>query len=190
MPKVQWKSRTKDDLTIEVWEHLDCESVGARELAQIQQAVREAFGEGAVDSPASIARLLADEGAVLRHPEILECDIRWREKTIFGLFPADEQLSFDNLVDASESIRKLESLRNSLKERNEPNGLQRLQQMALRFKRNAELAGRSKILARKERFEAREIAQWLTIWLQEPELFENWVSLRRLSAEFIREMQQ
>jgi hypothetical protein len=30
----------------------------------------------------------------------------------------------------------------------------------------------------------REISEWLTIWLQSPELFENWIKLRRDSAEF------
>ena len=53
---VKWKSRTRHDLIIEVWEDLDCESVGARELEQIQEVLREKFGEGARDSPASIAR--------------------------------------------------------------------------------------------------------------------------------------
>ena len=71
----RWRSRTKQDLVIEVWEALDCESVGARELEQIQEALRERFGEGALASPAAIARMVADEGAVLRHPEVCECDL-------------------------------------------------------------------------------------------------------------------
>jgi hypothetical protein len=71
MSERKWKSRTKRDLMIEVWEALDCESVGAIELEAIAQAVREKFGEGAVESHASVARLLADEGAELRHAEVL-----------------------------------------------------------------------------------------------------------------------
>ena len=63
------KSRTKNDLMIEVWETLDCENVGAKEIIAIEKAVRERFGEAAVDSPMVIARLLADEGAELRSEE-------------------------------------------------------------------------------------------------------------------------
>ena len=63
-----WQSRTKRDLIIEVWEALDCESVGARELEQIQQVLAEELGLGAVESPGSIARVVADVGAALRHP--------------------------------------------------------------------------------------------------------------------------
>ncbi|HVG28630.1 MAG TPA: hypothetical protein VM864_02820, partial [Pyrinomonadaceae bacterium] len=62
-----WRARTKRELMIEVWEHLDCETVGAEELEKIVAAVRERFDGGAVESPAAVARLLADEGAELRH---------------------------------------------------------------------------------------------------------------------------
>ena len=31
---------------------------------------------------------------------------------------------------------------------------------------------------------AEEIAQWLTIWLQTPQIFSEWLSLRRSTADF------
>jgi hypothetical protein len=34
-----------------------------------------------------------------------------------------------------------------------------------------------------------ESAQWITLWLQSPELFENWVKLRRASPDFRRNFQ-
>ena len=77
-----WSARNKRDLIIEVWEYLDCESVGASELEQIQQALTEKFGAGALTSPASIARTVADEGAALRHPEVFQCDLKWREQNL------------------------------------------------------------------------------------------------------------
>ena len=80
MGATKWRARTIPDLIIEVWEALDCESVGARELKQIQQALQEKFGEGALESPAAIARTVADEGAVLRHPEVFDCDLKWRRQ--------------------------------------------------------------------------------------------------------------
>src|SRR6266446_7946862 len=93
-------ARTKEDLIVEVWEQLDCDSVGAAELEQIQKAIRERFGEGAVDSPASIARLLADEGAILRHPEVLECDADWRVRaSAVSELPA---VNFEGLEAAAE----------------------------------------------------------------------------------------
>ena len=31
---------------------------------------------------------------------------------------------------------------------------------------------------------AQELAQWLTVWLQNPQIFEDWLALRRATAEF------
>ena len=63
-----WTSRTKQDLIIEVWEKLDCESVGAAEIEAIEEAVRARYGEAAVESPMHIARRLPTKAP--------PCDIR------------------------------------------------------------------------------------------------------------------
>ena len=68
------------------------EVVGASELERIENAFLEHFGS--TISPASIARVLADHGARLGHPEILQADARWREKQ--SLFNADD-LEFTKL---------------------------------------------------------------------------------------------
>ena len=181
---VKWKSRTRHDLIIEVWEDLDCESVGARELEQIQEVLREKFGEGAQDSPASIARTLADEGAVLRHPEVFDYDTQWRERLISGVVPS-ESLSFSNLPEASESIRKLESWRREFAGASKQGELRRLQEFALKTKQDLQLVARSRVVDTKKRFEAGEVVQWLTIWMLDPTIFEDWLSLRKRSAEFV-----
>ena len=36
----------------------------------------------------------------------------------------------------------------------------------------------------KKRAEKSEIAEWFTIWMQSPEVFENWVLLRQNSKDF------
>ena len=73
---------SRRDLIVSEWRRLGAASLGSDELIRIQQAIGEAFGEQAVESPATIARDLAHEGAELRHPEIIECDARWREARI------------------------------------------------------------------------------------------------------------
>ncbi len=181
---VTWKSRTRHDLIIEVWEDLDCESVGARELEQIQQALRQKFGEGAQDSPASIARTVADEGAVLRHPEVFDYDTQWREQRISGVVPS-ESLSFSNLSEASESIRKLESWRREFAGDGKQGELRQLQEFALKTKQDLQLVARSRVVDTRKGLEAGEVVQWLTIWMLDPAIFEDWLSLRKRSAEFV-----
>lgn len=182
----RWRARTKQDLIIEVWESLDCESVGTHELKQIQEVVRQNFGAGSVDSPASIARTLADEGAVLRHPDVLFLDTEWRERELSALIPPDE-LNFSSLAEASASIKKLDALRRKFEEYNEQQQLHGLREMALKVKQDALGMARSKTVERQARLEAKEIAQWLTVWLQSPDIFEDWLSLRQRSPAFMRQ---
>src|SRR5439155_18104860 len=113
-------ARTRNELTIEVWVGLGRAAVGENELGEIQRAIAKRFGAGAVDSPAAIARLLADEGAELRHPEIIEFDARWREAQIakdaadFSVFDRFDAAKALRLKQAESLINKLETLPNRL----------------------------------------------------------------------------
>jgi hypothetical protein len=179
----RWKSRTKRELIIEVWEYLDCESVGTRELEEIQEALREKFGDGALESPASIARTVADEGAVLRHPEVFECDLNWRQRIIEKRVLKDG-LDFTDLSLAFESVVRIEEKRLQLQTHNEIKGLRELRGAVAAARAEALLRARSKILDEGQRREAKEISEWLGVWLQAPELFSDWLDLRRRSPEF------
>jgi hypothetical protein len=95
----------RDEFIIEVWEAMGKEVVGASELGVIESAIIERFGTAI--SPAAIARVLADHGARLGHPEILQADARWREKQ--SLFTPDD-LEFGNLEAARKLINKIEQL--------------------------------------------------------------------------------
>lgn len=173
-----WSAVTRRDLIIEVWEALDCDSVGARELEQIQQALGEKFGAGAIESPAAIARVVADEGAALRHPEVFEFDLKWRAGKSFP------NLDFSSLKPALESFREVEMQRGELEQTKEHAGLQQLSEVIAAARQDSLLLARSKILAPQERAEAREVSEWLRVWLVAPELFRDWLELRMRSAEF------
>lgn len=183
MKKDQWESRTKRDLMIEVWEKLDCESVGARELEAVTEAVRGRFGEGAVESPARVARLLADEGAELRHSEVLEADARWRaDDPHDALFR--NVLKFSTFDEAAASIKRLDNLRREFKRRADREGLRRVQDTVLKGRRRAEMIARNASVNERKRAEKAEIAEWFAVWLRQPEIFDDWLDLRRRSPDF------
>jgi len=98
LEKLNPQSLNKRELILNAWEELDCESVGRKELEQLQQSILEVLGEAAVDSPAAIARIVADEGAHLRHPEVLEYDSEWRQQQLAQF--ENWNLSFASLSDA------------------------------------------------------------------------------------------
>lgn len=168
-----WNSRNKTDLIIEVWEKLDCESVGAAEIEAIEIVVLEEFGPQAVDSPMVIARMLADEGAQLRHSEIMTLYLVRRAEVPY----ASELRNLFDLTDLRttlRSIRNAESLRKVFASEGDLEGLRRLRELAIKMK--GEPVRLTMI--------RKEANEWLTIWLQSPDLFDNWIRLRVSSAEF------
>lgn len=133
---VMWHSRTRNDLIIEVWEKLDCESVGGSEIEAIMEAVRGKFGSGAVGSPTRIARLLADEGAVLRHSEILKMFVDRHQN---GPYDAAFRniLRLESLKSALASLRNLENLRKKYAAEGDREGLRLIRETAGKGKAKA-----------------------------------------------------
>ena len=164
-----------------VWESLDCDSVGARELEALQAALKENFGPGGLMSPAAIARVVADEGAVLRHPEVFECDFKWRETNLRKVKSGND-LDFSDLSSAFASIVKLEERRLQQPDKESAS----LRHMVSAARDEALLQARSKVIDKELREQQKEIANWLSVWLQSPALFSDWLDLRRRSLEFIK----
>ena len=167
--------RTQELLIIDVWKPMDKEVVGAPELESIQETIDERFGVSV--SPASIARALADHGVRLGHPEILQADLRWRERN--QLF-TPEDLTFATLDAANALIEKIETLRQQFE--NDAGMAERLRHEVRQFKTELDLLAANEKATNREL--AQEVAQWLTIWLQTPQIFSDWLSLRRGTADF------
>ncbi len=153
---------TKEQVIVEVWDKSAKDIVGAPDLTLIQGALIQRFGSES--SPASIARVLADHGARLGHPEILQADSRWREQQ--HLFTPDD-LAFDTIEAAGAFIEKLQQLQLT----------QSLRQSIQQIKQELDFLGARRPVAR-------EAAQWLTVWLQNPQIFSEWLDLRRSTVEF------
>ncbi|HKP45415.1 MAG TPA: hypothetical protein VJT50_02350 [Pyrinomonadaceae bacterium] len=178
--KHKWQSRTKRDLIIEVWEALDCESVGEAELVAIQATIGETLGEGAIDSPAAIARVVAEEGAVLRHPEILECDFKWRDAKASLIADFD----FSTLRAALDAFRQLELKRSEFEAATDTAALGQLRLAVTGIRESWLLTAKSKIAEPRQRNEAAEVAEWIRVWLLTPDMFQDWLDLRMRSDEF------
>ncbi|HEV2834079.1 MAG TPA: hypothetical protein VGW58_02115 [Pyrinomonadaceae bacterium] len=161
-------ANAKEQLILEIWAETGKDSAGAAELDLIQQKLIERLGVQGSESPASIARTLADQGVHLRHPEVLEADVRWREREVLTVFTSDE-LNFATIEAASSWIEKLNGLPPS------PG----LRGVVLQIKTELSSVATSRQVPSNEREVANEVAQWLTVWLQNPAIFADWLALRR-----------
>ena len=179
-----WRSRTKTDLMIEVWEKLDCESVGAAEIEAIETVVADVLGPQAVDSPMRIARLLADEGAELRHSEVMDLYLaRAAQRPYESAFNAVQEIA--DLASALAAIRSLEDLRRKYTAADDREGRRLVREHAIMAKQSAEETASRRLVDPVTRQVNSEIAMWLTVWLQTPESFETWVALRQRNPEFV-----
>jgi len=163
---------TKEDLILMLWEECRSESVGEPELIHIQEALLANLG--AVESPARIARVLADQQVRLRHPAVLAADLKWRERQI-SESPVLRELNFDTIENAISSMKQLEGLRRGFASEEDEGSLQIVVEQARDLKLQ---------LPRKPTEVSKEIVQWLAIWLQNPDIFEDWSDLRQNSPEF------
>jgi len=179
---------SKHEFIVTAWERLGAGPVGRKELRAIQAALAKEFGVS--QSPASIARVLSDEGAELKHPEIIEFDAKWRGAQI-----EKEEARFKNLstalsepslsIEQGEAlIREMELLRLRFSETDDREGLQRLKAIAIEVRQRALSVSKDQKIDEPVRRQQKEIAEWLTVWLQTPELFAQWLELRKRSPEF------
>lgn len=178
-----FEAKNKVDLMMEVWEKLDCESVGAGEIEAIGKAVEARFGKRAVDSPMVIARLLADEGAVLRHSEVMELYVRQKEDRPYEA-AFRNILNITDLPQAASSLSKLENLRRKYAGDGDKEGMRLVIEKGREGRAEALHRAREKKREARERARYTEIAEWLTLWMQSPEMFEMWIERRLESADF------
>ena len=182
--------RTRSELVGDAWRQLGRPAVGARVIGVIQKELRDRFGEIAADSPAAIARLLADEGAELRHPEVIEFDAQWRVSRIEK--DADQLRDLHGLVvggpltleRAETLIQEMEQLRKEFTQSADKNSAQRLRTTAIDARKMAQALSSRETLGEFQRAEQIEIAEWLGVWIKTPNLFADWLELRRRSKEF------
>ena len=171
------KRLTKRELVLAAWKRTGTVSVGAEELRFIRQRVEQELGHRFHESPASLARILADAGIPLRHPEVLDSDSTWREGRIFQFFDKGE-LNFETIESAINSVGTIEALREQFASEEDVEAEKALIQHVVEIKN--EVAGTDGPVAV-------EVVNWLRIWLQNPKIFTDWLALRRNSPDFVRE---
>jgi hypothetical protein len=176
---------------VDVWRSLGAPRVGEDELRQVQKVLAKEFvAEDNPISPAAIARILADEGAEMLHPEIIEFDARWREARIkreaerFGDLERISSAKPVNREQGEALLGELESLRQRFAAEADAAGLAELTTFAANARRAAQLLAKDPTLDSSRRAEQLEISQWIKIWIQTPKLFADWLALRKSSPEF------
>ena len=174
------KRLTKKEMVLEIYDREAMGEVSPHEIAVINQGLIDEFGEGGAMTPAEIARILVDEDLPVRFDQVFRMTSH-AEKYEFIY----EGLAINkSLHDAEKSLQRIDELYHQFLRMGDRTGVRFARQTALRAKGNALALSRSPDLDRTKRAEQAEFSRWLTIWLETPEVFPQWLELRKATAEF------
>jgi len=95
-------------------------------------------------------------------------------------------LSFSSFADAEETIKRLDNLCRQYRSVSDKKGVDYCRQIASMGRRRAELISRNKRVNPQKRLQKQEIANWFKIWLETPDIFPDWLEMRKKADEFQR----
>ncbi|HEV2495973.1 MAG TPA: hypothetical protein VG204_23320 [Terriglobia bacterium] len=93
-------------------------------------------------------------------------------------------LEFGDLEAAERAIRKLDGFYREYRSASDRHGTSLVRSLMVKGKQRAESLARNPRVSPEKRHEKQEIAVWFRVWLEAPNLFFDWLELRKQSEEF------
>lgn len=95
-------------------------------------------------------------------------------------------LKFDSLESAEQTLLEMHRRYCEFRSGMDREGMACCRAIILKGKKRAVMISKNKKVHTSKREEKAEIAQWFTVWLQTPDVFADWLSLRKESPDFQR----
>lgn len=94
-------------------------------------------------------------------------------------------LRFATLDEAEATLRRLDAMWRESREAGDSARAARVLEIAREGRRRAQMIAGNRRVAASKREEKEEIRQWFRVWLEAPELFFDWLEMRKRAAEFV-----
>lgn len=171
---------SKKELIIQICEEKGFTVVRRKEIELINRALRERLGPRGETTASYIANVLIETGKDVRYRDIL---VKRRADDRYAQF-FEGVLSFKSLETAEKSLREIDQLYHKFKAEGDRVGMARAQLLATTGWRRASIMAKNKKLSPSVRHEKEEIAHWFELWNENPEVFWDWLELRKKSQKF------
>lgn len=173
-------SPSKKQIILSVCAEKGFQVIRRAEMQAIRQELHRQLGDRGATSAAYIAQVLQQAGHIVEY-EDLYVDSSMPEPYASRLKDA---LHFHDLASTEASLLRLHAAHCEYQKTNDRAGMSLVRSLLRKGKQRAEsLAANPKIRPEKRR-EKQEIAAWFRVWLQTPDLFFDWLELRKRSEEF------
>ncbi len=172
------KRKSKRELVLDIYDREAMGEVTAREIAIINRALVEEFGPGGAMDPGEIARVLVDEELPVRYEQIFRmAGPTEKYENLFQYLPR-----LETLAQAEASLREIDALYRKFQRLGDQTGIRFARRTALIGKREAERTAQKS--GKDCHDEQAEIAQWFTVWLQNPDVFAHWLQIRQATQDY------
>jgi hypothetical protein len=169
--------KTKKEMILQTAREIGAQRYTPAEIDQLRRRLLAEYGEEGKTASEYIADVLKDAGlkVVLTLQE--EAEEQYEEEF-------EDLLHFKTLEDAEVSIMRLDELMRKFQAHGERAAVERVLDIARMGKRRAEMIARNHKVEPQKRAEKEEIANWFRIWLETPDVFFDWLDVRKQAAEF------
>ncbi len=168
---------TKKEMIAETARRMGIQKWTTAEVDQLRRKLQAEHGEAGKTGNEYIIDVLKVMGWKMQLTEREEAEEQFEEEF-------EDILHFKTLKDAEVSLTRLDELWRRFLAHDEPAAAQRVLEIGRLGKRRAEMIARNQKVETKKREEKKEIAEWFRIWLETPDLFFNWLDVRKASGAF------
>ncbi|MFZ3199872.1 MAG: hypothetical protein WA175_01850 [Candidatus Acidiferrales bacterium] len=177
------RSGTKKERILALAKELHKPRFTPAEVEQIRRQLIAQLGERGKTSSDSIVSVLEDAG--MRVVWSTRSDTQGRYEEEFT-----DLLHFSTLDEAEMCLVRLDELLRKFLVERERAGAERVREVARLGRRRAEMIARNHKVEAPKRLEKHEIAGWFAMWLETPDLFFDWLEVRKQSPEFQKQFPQ
>lgn len=167
---------TKKALILEIARSLERERFTPAEIEKIRRHLVVRLGAAGKVSPEHIAGVLKEAGIRVSLTASVIAE-KYEEQF-------QDLLHFATLEDAEICLVRLDELLRKFRAEGERAAEERVLEVARLGRRRAEMIARNRKVDPAKRAEKEEIVNWFRIWLETPDLFFDWLDLRKQLPEF------
>src|ERR1700687_2038603 len=169
--------KTKKALILETAREIKVQQWTPAEIDQLRRRLLAEHGEAGKTGMEYIADVLKDAGQKVIINQQEEAEEQYEEEF-------EDLLHFKTLEDAEVSIMRLDELMRKFQAHGEHAAAERVLNVGRLGKRRAEMISRNPKVEKQKRAEKEEIASWFRIWLETPDVFFDWLDVRKQAPDF------
>jgi hypothetical protein len=169
--------RTKKDMILQAAREIGAQRFTPAEIDQLRRRLLAEYGDEGRTASDYIADVLKDAGLKVALTLQEEAEEQYEEEF-------EDLLHFKTLEDAEVSIMRLDELMRKFQTHDERAAVERVLNIARLGKRRAEMIAHNHKVEARKRAEKEEIANWFRIWLETPDVFFDWLDVRKQAPDF------